>query len=211
MNTLSISLVRLPIVDVRELSIAGSLVVTPAQHRDDRGVFLEWFRHEPITAVRGEAFPLRQANLSVSRRGVVRGIHYALVPPGQAKYVTVVEGSVIDFVVDLRVGSPTFGLSEVVTLDDVDRRAVYLPEGLGHGFVATSESATLCYAVSEVFDAEREFAVNAFDPDLHLAWPSDVTLSRSPRDEEAPSLQELAARDLLPRYKDCLALGARVS
>jgi dTDP-4-dehydrorhamnose 3,5-epimerase len=198
-------------VDVRELSIACASLMTPTQHHDDRGIFLEWFRHEPVTALRGAPFPLRQANLSVSRRGVVRGVHYALVPPGQAKYVTVVVGSVVDYVVDIRIGSPTFGRAEGVVLDDIDRRALYLAEGLGHAFVATSENATLCYAVSEVFDPEREFAVDAFDPDLTIDWPSGLDLSRSPRDAAAPSLRDLAARELLPRYEDCIALGSAVS
>jgi len=186
-------------------------VATPRQHRDDRGVFLEWFRHEPLTSVRGPTFPLRQANLSISKLGVVRGVHYALVPPGQAKYVTVVAGSVVDYVVDIRVGAPTFGRSEGVVLDDVDRRALYLAEGLGHAFVATSESATLCYLVSEVFDPEREFAIDAFDPDLAISWPNGFDLTRSTRDAEAPTLRELAARDLLPHFEECVALRPTVS
>ncbi len=187
-------------MDVAELAIPGALVVTPQLHRDDRGVFLEWFRHEPVTAYRGRSFELRQANLSVSRRGVVRGIHFALTPPGQAKYVTVVAGSVTDYVVDLRVGSPTFGRWESVVLDDVDRRALYIAEGLGHAFVATSDSATVCYFVSEVFDATREVAIDAFDPDLALEWPRGLALSRSPRDEEVPSLRVMRDDGLLPSW-----------
>ena len=136
-------------VKIRPLSIAGAWEITPQQHGDPRGVFLEWYRHDRLAEVVGHRLDLAQANLSVSARGVVRGIHYADVPPGQAKYVTCASGAVLDVVVDLRVGSPTFGRWEAVRLDDVDRRAVYLAEGLGHGFCALTEGATVVYLCSD--------------------------------------------------------------
>ena len=117
---------RLLRVKIRELSIPHAYEMTPRQHRDDRGVFLEWYRFDRLQETVGHALDLRQANLSVSRAGVVRGIHFASVPRGQAKYVTAVSGSFIDFVSDIRVGSPTFGQWDSVLLDTVDRRAVYL-------------------------------------------------------------------------------------
>src|SRR5919202_5624129 len=124
---------------IRELGIPGAFEVTPVPHRDERGAFLEWFRQDELAAAVGHELELAQANCSISRRGVVRGVHCAEVPPGQAKYVTCSRGAVLDVVVDLRVGSPTFGRWEGVRLDDVDRRAVYLAEGLGHGFCALSD------------------------------------------------------------------------
>ena len=94
---------------IRELAVPGAWEITPVQHRDDRGIFLEWYRIDQFEQHLGHPLGLKQANLSVSRRGVVRGIHYADVPPGQAKYVTVVSGRGIDYVIDLREGSPAFG------------------------------------------------------------------------------------------------------
>ncbi|MCZ9337371.1 dTDP-4-dehydrorhamnose 3,5-epimerase, partial [Streptomyces sp. TRM76130] len=93
----------------------------------------------------GYDLSLAQANCSVSRRGVLRGVHFSEVPPGQAKYVTCVRGAVLDVVVDLRTGSPGFGRWEAVRLDDDTRHAVFLAEGLGHAFMALSDDATVVY------------------------------------------------------------------
>lgn len=189
---------------VRPLSIPGALEITPKQHGDNRGLFLEWYRADELDAVIGHRFTLAQANLSVSARGVVRGIHFASVPPGQAKYVTCVSGRVLDVLVDLRLGSPTFGTWHGVVLDDIDRRAVYLPEGLGHGFCALSDSATVTYLCSEPYAPEREHAVNAFDPELGIDWPTgDVTTSE--RDAAAPSLADARIAGVLPDSAECAA------
>lgn len=150
----------------RELSIAGAFEVTPQLHGDPRGLFTEWYRFDRLAEVVGHPLNLAQANLSVSAAGVVRGIHFADVPRGQAKYVTCVRGAVLDVIVDLRVGSPTFGQWEGVRLDDVDRRAVYIPEGLGHGFCALSDDATLSYLCSETYNPTGEHSVHPLDPDL---------------------------------------------
>src|SRR3954464_11323624 len=136
-------------------AVPDSYVLTPTQHGDDRGVFLEWFRFERLDAV-GHPFRLAQANASVSRPGGVRAIHYADVPPGQAKYVTCARGAVLDVVVDLRAGSPTFGVWDAVLLDDVDRRAVYVGEGLGHGFMSLEDGSTVLYLCSAPYAPARE-------------------------------------------------------
>ncbi len=128
-------------MQIRELDVPDAFEVTPRQISDDRGVFLEWYRHDRLAELVGHALDLRQANTSVSRRGVVRGIHFADIPPGQAKYVTVAHGAVLDYVVDIRVGSPRFGQWDSVLLDSADRKAVYLPEGVGHAFVALTDDA----------------------------------------------------------------------
>ena len=156
---------------VRPLSIEGACEIVPQQHGDPRGLFLEWYRAERLAEVVGRPLRLAQANLSVSARGVVRGIHFAQVPPGQAKYVTCVRGAVLDVVVDLRIGSPTFGQWEAVRLDDVDRKASYVAEGLGHGFCALTDDATLAYMVSEAYNPAREFAIHPLDPELGIEWP----------------------------------------
>ena len=189
-------------MEVRELAVAGAYEVTPRIHRDDRGAFTEWYRFEPLAARIGHRLELRQGNLSVSRAGTVRGIHYADVPPGQAKYVTCVRGAIIDFVVDIRVGSPSFGAWDAVRLDDVDRRAVYLGEGLGHCFVALEDDATVTYLVSEVYNPTAEHGIDPLDPDIGLEFPAGLELLLSRKDTEAPSLAEALAAGALPRLAD---------
>lgn len=190
----------------RPLTIRGAVELTPDQHGDDRGVFFEHYRFEPLEEALGHPFTVRQGNTSVSKKGTVRGIHYALVPPGQAKFVTTVSGAVLDYVIDLRVGSPTFATWEAVRLDDVDRRAVYLAEGLGHCFIALTEGAIVSYLVSQVYNPQRELGISPSDPDIGLAFPAEAgTILLSPKDVAAPSLQQAIDDGLLPSYEDCIA------
>lgn len=195
--------VRVCGVDIRELKISGAWSLHPRQFSDDRGVFLEWYRHEAFTAAVGHPLNLAQANCSVSRRGTIRGIHYADVPPSQAKYVTCVRGAVLDVVVDIRVGSPTFGTWEAVRLDEDERAAVYLSEGLGHAFVALSDDTTVVYLCSEVFNPAAEHGVTPLDPQLEIAWPGDVEPLLSPKDLAAPTLADAEAAGALPSYEAC--------
>ena len=196
----------------RPLAIPGAVEFTPAQHGDERGVFVENFRFEPLEEALGHPFTVRQGNTSVSRRGTVRGIHYALVPPGQAKYVMCAKGAVLDYVIDLRVGSPAFGSWESVLLDDVDRRAVYLAEGLGHCFVALSDDAIVSYLVSQVFNPQREVGISPNDPEIGLVFPPEAgELLLSPKDVAAPSLSEARANGMLPDYDECLAYERSLS
>ena len=193
-------------MQIRELSIPDAYEITPVQRADDRGVFLEWYRFDRLEETIGHAIDLRQANTSVSSKGVVRGIHFADIPIGQAKYVTATHGAVLDYVVDIRVGSPTFGRWDTVRLDDVDRRAIYLSEGLGHMFVALSDGATVSYLVSDVYNPSREHGINPLDPELALVFPEEAgELLLSPKDTEAPSLSEAAASGLLPTWGDARA------
>jgi dTDP-4-dehydrorhamnose 3,5-epimerase len=191
-------------VKIRQLGVTGAFEITPVQHGDPRGLFMEWFRVDHLAAELGHPFTLAQANMSVSARGVVRGIHFADVPPGQAKYVTCVRGAVLDVVVDIRVGSPTFGQWEGVRLDEVDRRAVYISEGLGHGFCALTDDATLSYLCSTTYAPEREHGIHPLDPRLGIEWPTDEPLV-SAKDAAAPGLEEAAAAGLLPEYEKCLS------
>jgi dTDP-4-dehydrorhamnose 3,5-epimerase len=140
----------------------------------------------------------------VSRRGVLRGVHFADVPPGQAKYVTCTQGTVLDVVVDIRVGSPTFGQWDSVQLDDETGRAVYVSEGLGHAFLALTD-ATVIYLCSAPYTPGREHGVDPFDPALGIAWPSDVEPVLSPKDAAAPTLAQAEREGLLPSYADCQA------
>jgi dTDP-4-dehydrorhamnose 3,5-epimerase len=188
-------------VRLRELAVPDAWEITPVQRSDDRGVFLEWYRFDELSQAIGHPLALRQANVSVSRRGVVRGIHFADVPIGQAKYVTAVHGAVLDFVVDIRVGSPTFGTWDSVRLDTEDRRAIYIAEGLGHCFVALTEDATVSYLVSDVYQPDREHGINPLDPDVALDFPfAPGELLMSPKDTDAPGLHEARDAGLLPDY-----------
>lgn len=191
-------------MDISPLSIDGAWVITPKQHGDSRGVFLEWFKEPTFVEAVGHPLHLAQANCSVSSRGAVRGIHFADAPPSQAKYVTCMAGAFLDVIVDIRVGSPTFGQWESVLLDTVDRRAVYLEEGLGHGIAALADGTTAIYLCSEPYAPGREHEVYPFDPEIGVAWPFDLgECSLSAKDDAAPTLAEAAAAGLLPDYSVC--------
>lgn len=192
-------------MDVRELKVPDAYEFTPRQHHDDRGVFLEFFTTGSLTGAIGHPLLLAQANCSVSTRGTLRGIHFAQVPPGQAKFVTCVAGAGLDAVVDLRVGSPTFGEWDTVVLDETDRRAVYVAEGLGHAFLALSDTATLVYLCSDVFKPAREHGVHPLDPAIGIDWPRDVSPLLSPKDAGAPTLAESQTLGVLPTYDESQA------
>lgn len=194
---------------IRKLTIPNAWEFTPTQHSDDRGLFFEFYRFEQLEETIGHSLKLRQGNTSVSARGVVRGIHYALVPPGQGKYVTVSRGAMLDYVIDLRIGSPTFGEWDSVLLDEVDRRSVYLAEGLGHAIVALTADATVSYLVSEVFNPTRELGIDVLDPEIGLVFPVEIEHPLlSSKDTDAPTLSEAVARKLLPTWQESLALYA---
>jgi dTDP-4-dehydrorhamnose 3,5-epimerase len=192
-------------MDIEPLPIAGAYLVTPRQFPDERGVFLESFRGDHLATHLGHRPDIVQTNVSVSSRGTVRGIHFADVPPGQGKYVTVLAGSLVDYVVDLRVGSPTFGRWESVTLDAVDRRAVYLAEGLGHAFCALEHGTTAMYLCTAVYDPAAEHGIHPLDPEVGLMLPAGIDPLLSPRDDAAPSLAVAVASGRLPTDAGCLA------
>ena len=195
-------------MEYRELAVPGAFEFTPRQLGDPRGLFLEAFTAGPFAAAVGRRFDLAQANCSVSAAGVLRGIHFADVPPGQAKYVMCAAGAVLDVVVDIRVGSPTFGTWDAVLLDDVDRRAVYLPEGLGHAFMSLEDGSTVLYLCSTGYAPGREHGVHPLDPDLGIEWPTTgrdggpLTPVLSEKDEAAPTLAEARELGLLPVLAD---------
>jgi dTDP-4-dehydrorhamnose 3,5-epimerase len=193
-----------------ELVIDGAWTVSPRIHRDGRGRFLEWFTQAGLRAGAGHGLEVAQANCSVSRRGVVRGIHFSDVPPGQAKYVTCASGAIIDVVVDIRVGSPGFGRWTAVRLDDENHRALYLSEGLGHAFAAVSDQATVLYLCSTPYAPGREHGVNPLDPAIGIDWPADIEPVLSDKDAAAPSLAEAQAAGLLPDYAECQAYVNRL-
>jgi dTDP-4-dehydrorhamnose 3,5-epimerase len=191
-------------MEIRPLDIEGAWEVTPKVFSDSRGRFAEGFRADHLAKYIGHEMQVRQTNISVSTAGALRGIHYSDVPPSQAKYVTAVSGVFVDFVVDIRVGSPTFGRWDSVLLDTVDRLAVYLSEGLGHA-LACVEDGTAVYLCSEVFAPSREHGLTPVDEQVALSFPDGFTPLLSDKDAAAPTLAAAAAQGLLPRYDDCVA------
>ena len=198
-------------MDIRELSITGSFEITPEQFADDRGLLLESFRGDRLAEALGHRLDVVQTNVSVSSQGTVRGIHFAQMPPSQAKYITALSGSFLDFVIDIRVGSPTFGQWESALLDTIDRRAVYLAEGLGHAICSLEDDSTVIYLCSAVYNPAREHAINPLDPQIGLTLPDGHTPVLSAKDTAAPSLSQAAAQGLLPRYDECLRLYAELN
>jgi dTDP-4-dehydrorhamnose 3,5-epimerase len=191
--------------------VDGAFEITPRQFDDSRGTFLEWFKTSSFAAVLGHGFNLQQANCSVSAAGVIRGVHFTDVPPGQAKYVTCVTGAVLDVTVDVRIGSPTFASWDSVVLDGVDRRAVYLAEGLGHAFLSLQDNSTVVYLCSTGYAPEHEHAVHPLDPALAIDWPrtaqdgTPLSLQLSDKDAVAPTLEQARLTGLLPHAAACVA------
>jgi dTDP-4-dehydrorhamnose 3,5-epimerase len=194
-------------VTFRELSVPGSWEITPTLRTDPRGLFFEWLTDAEFTAMTGHAFELRQANVSVSSAGALRGLHFAQLPPSQAKYITCLSGAVFDVVVDIRVGSPTYGKWDSILLDARDHRSMYLSEGLAHGFLALEDDSTVAYMCSAGYAPDREFTIRVTDPDIAIDWPDvdGVPTTVSERDSAAPTLAEVRAAGLLPTWDETRA------
>lgn len=193
-------------MEIQALAVPDAWVCAPAIHRDTRGEFMEWFRQDVLTEATGRRFDVVQANWSRSKRGVVRGVHFADVPPGQAKLVHCAVGAVVDIVIDVRVGSPTFGAIDSVVLDEIGRRSVFLSEGLGHAICALQDDSALVYLVSTAYDPVVERGISPLDPALALPLAADLgELQVSDKDRAAPTLDVALEQRLLPSYEDCLA------
>ena len=197
-------------MQARELAVPGVLEFTPKVFPDGRGLFVAPFQEMAFAAASGHSLHLAQTNHSVSRRGVVRGLHFSDVPPGQSKYVYCPRGALLDVAVDVRVGSPTFGSWDTAQLDSSTYRAVYLPEGVGHAFVALEEETVMTYLCSTPYAPAAERTVHPLDPALRLPWPPDVQPALSDRDGAAPTLAEAASAGILPTWEVCQARYAEL-
>lgn len=191
-------------MQVTRLSIEGAYVFSPVVHADDRGSFHEWFRDDVFRETTGHSLSVAQANSSVSAAGTIRGVHFADLPPGQAKYVFCASGTVFDVVVDIRLGSPTFGQWESVYLGPDTGQIVYLSEGLGHAFMAIQDQSVVNYLCSAPYSPAREHTIHPLDRDIGIDWPTVDNAGRalatqmSHRDSTAPSLAEAHRAGLLP-------------
>ncbi|MFG3660750.1 dTDP-4-dehydrorhamnose 3,5-epimerase family protein [Streptomyces sp. NPDC047706] len=183
-------------------AIPGAYLVTPEQLPDERGAFWEGMRADKLEKVLGEPFVPRQISYSVSRGNTLRGIHTVAVPPGQAKYVSCVRGALRDIIVDLRVGSPTFGRHHVCTLDASSGRALYIPEGVGHGFLTLGDDTCICYVMSTVYAPGTQIDIDPFDPELALPWDITEEPLMSPKDRAAAGLARTLAAGVLPRWNE---------
>ena len=190
-------------VQFRELDVPGVIEFTPQIFPDARGRFVAPFQQSVFAAATGHQLQLAQANHSVSRRGVIRGVHFSDVPPGQAKYVHCARGSLLDVAIDVRLGSPTFGRWCSVLLDTETCRCVYLAEGIGHAFIALSDNTVMSYLCSTGYDPSAEHTVNPLDPALELPWPTDLVPILAEKDRTAPTLAEAEATGVLPQWSTC--------
>jgi 5-epimerase len=193
-----------------ELSIPGAWVFEPPVFPDARGTFVAPYQRGPFRAALGFELEVAQSNSTVSARGVVRGVHFADTPPGQAKYVHCARGAVLDVVVDLRVGSPTFGEHVAIELDDRSCRAVYVSEGLGHSFIALEDGAIVSYLCSTPYSPDNEHCINPLDPELALPWPAGIGRQPSEKDAAAPTLRQAGAAGLLPSWGECVDWYAKL-
>lgn len=184
---------------LRELSIEGAYLSTHKVFPDERGLFREWFKAEEIASI-DYGFSVQQANYSRSKQWVIRGIHYSLAPDGQSKVVTCASGAVIDVLVDLRLNSPSYLKVDYIELSEDSGSVVYIPSGVGHGFIVQSESASVVYLTSSGYSPEFEKAICPTDPALGIEWPLPVgqlgVISKA--DTEAPTLAQAREEGILP-------------
>ena len=184
------------------LSISGSWKIEFQKFDDNRGFFYESFKEEDFKNQIGRNLNIKQTNTSSSSKGSVRGIHDALVPPSQAKLVQCQRGSIKDYVIDIRIGSPTFGKFEEIELNDNSATAIFIEEGLAHAFVALENQTVVTYYVTEKYNSEREKGINPFDKTLNILWP-EIDLILSEKDKAAISLEQAKDQGILTTYDEC--------
>lgn len=191
-------------MDIKPLSISGAWRITPRQFPDHRGTFLEAFQQPTFKEATDRTLDVAQVNTSVSAAGTIRGIHFADVPPSQAKYVFCTKGAILDVVIDIRTGSPTFGQYDTVLLDDVDRRAIFISEGLGHAFMSLEDDSVATYLCSTTYSPTREHGITPLCQTIGIDWPTEdrdgtpITQILSDKDRAAPGLTRAAEMGLLP-------------
>lgn len=183
--------------EFEKLDIPGLVLIRPQAFADERGFFMETYRLSDFAAA-GIADRFVQANVSYSKRGVLRGLHYQKQPKAQAKLVHVVAGEIYDVVVDLREDSPSFGRWYATVLSAENRRVLYVPPWCAHGFCVLSEEARVAYSVTEEYSPELERGILWSDPALAISWPVEAPIV-SPKDQALPLF---AAADLDAAWPD---------
>ena len=183
------------------LDISGAWLLQSDVYADERGTFSEWFKHSELLRLTGESFTPVQANVSVSQSGVVRGVHYSLAPKGQAKLVTVLCGSIRDLVIDVRIGSPTFGTVYATDLAAGEGRALFIGENLGHAFQALEDDTVVSYLVSSEYSPNDEKEITPLCLTLNIQLSQDLPIVLSEKDRLAPGIEIQKQKNLLPKYK----------
>jgi len=184
-------------VDFIELEIVGSWLSESPINSDGRGHFREWFKASEFEQVLGRPFRVAQANISISHRGVLRGIHYSLAEMGQGKWVTCASGAIWDVVVDLRPESPTFKRWIGVHLSAENGKAIFVPENLGHAFISLEDNSVVTYLLTSPYSPKDEHGIHPLDPELAIEWPS-LEMQLSAKDSSAPTLKEMIVNKMLP-------------
>lgn len=183
---------------IEEASIEGVWIIQNEIYPDQRGTFQEWFQSKQFQGITGIDFRPQQANSSISKKGVIRGIHYSTSENGQAKLVTCMSGNILDVIFDIRVGSKTFGQHVSVAMNAQDGKSLFISEGLGHAFISLEENSNLVYLLSSTYDPKTENSVHPLDSTLAFNWPLERIIL-SERDAGAPSLNEQIKAKNLPR------------
>ncbi|HEY7147642.1 MAG TPA: dTDP-4-dehydrorhamnose 3,5-epimerase [Streptosporangiaceae bacterium] len=199
------------------LGIGDAVVFTPAIQADERGEVCELFSTVGLTAAVGHALAVTQATCTSSRRGAMRGIYFTRVPSGQATLVSCLSGAVLHAVLDLSPGSPSFGSAELVRLDGRTRQALYLPDGLGHGYLVLSDHAIVVHLRGPEQPDVSPGTIHPLDPGLGIAWPPGIEPVLSAEDAAAPTLEQARTAGLLPgrlpgtgrRREPCGGAGGR--
>jgi dTDP-4-dehydrorhamnose 3,5-epimerase len=187
-------------MELTPLGIEGVWLAESPVWSDDRGFFREWFKSTDLKNATGRDFGIEQANISLSSRGTLRGIHYSIAPRGQAKWITCVTGFIKDVIVDIRPESKSFGQWIELELRGNSGNAVFISEGLGHGFVALEDNTAVAYLVSTPFSPAHEFEINPLDEKIGINWGMDLSeLKISDKDMSAPTLAERLAEGKLPQ------------
>ncbi|GAB3812943.1 dTDP-4-dehydrorhamnose 3,5-epimerase family protein [Micromonospora zhanjiangensis] len=198
-------------VTVVPSAIDGAFQFRPTVYPDSRGLFASPFQEVAFAeALDRPLFPVRDVSHNLSARGVLRGIHYTATPPGRAKYVYCPYGEVQDYLVDLRVGSPTFGQWEMTELSGDNCRALYIPVGVGHAFLSLRDDTVIVYLMSEGYVPANERAVSPLDPGIGLPVPQGLTIRQSERDTAAPTLAQAREQGLLDDYELCRNVEAKL-
>jgi dTDP-4-dehydrorhamnose 3,5-epimerase len=171
----------------QEMKIKGAWIHRPLRHSDERGHFEELFKLSQIKSELGRTFIVRQVNQSVSKKGVIRGIHYTDDPEGQAKYVSCPKGAIWDVVVDLREDSPTYGQWDAVELSGDNGLSVFVSEGLGHAFLSLEDGSVANYLCSSEYNLKADRTINALSPGLAIQFNASglSNFVLSPKDSTA--------------------------
>ncbi|MEX1240400.1 MAG: dTDP-4-dehydrorhamnose 3,5-epimerase [Cyclobacteriaceae bacterium] len=183
-------------MQIKQTGFDGLIELTPTVYNDSRGWFFEFYKESTLKQF-GINMDFPQENISFSKKDVVRGLHFQLPPFAQAKLATVISGSVLDVVVDLRNGSKTFGEVYICPLDSVRRNMLLVPEGFAHGFAALEDSIFF-YKCSNEFHKASESGILWNDPQLNIKWPVTTPIV-SEKDELLPTFQELLRNSVISR------------